>query len=135
MFSKTLESALSAMTCLARAYDEGQTPLTATQIADSQELNRPIVAKLLTSLSRAGLVVSKPGPNGGFFLARPPVEIRLMDVADSVGYRADVKCCVFGPQWGEPGNHCPLHDRVCQLLHQVNDLLESNTLESFADGE
>ena len=135
MFNKTLESALSAMNCLTRVYDGGKTSLTATQIAEAQELNRPIVAKLLTTLSRAGLVVSKPGPNGGFYLARPPAEIRMLDVANGVGYRTNIKCCPFGPQWGEGEHKCPLHDKICQLRDQVDDLLMSSTLDAFQEGE
>ena len=131
MFSKSLESALSAMTCLARVYDGGQTTLTATQIAETQQLGRPIVAKLLTALSRARLVVGKPGPHGGFYLARAPGKIRLLDVADGVGYRTRIKCCPFGPQWGEEGNHCPMHHRIIQLREQVDDLLQTSTLEAF----
>lgn len=135
MFNKSLESALSVMACLARVYDDGQTSLTATQIADRQQLNRPIVAKLMTTLARALLVVGKPGPNGGFYLARPPGRIRLLDVADGVGYRANTKCCPFGPHWGGEDSHCPLHHKICDIQKQVDNLLEASTLKDFVEAK
>ncbi len=133
MFSRTLESALSAMACLAKVYDGGKTPLTAQQIAECHQLSKPIVSKHLTLLSASGLVVSKPGRNGGFTLARPPDQITLLDVANSVGYQPRVQCCPFSPDHGEhKGVNCPLHDNVAALLDQMQRFLQESTLEGFA---
>jgi Rrf2 family transcriptional regulator, iron-sulfur cluster assembly transcription factor len=132
MFSKSLEAALGAMACLAESYDGGITTLTAGQIATDRELLRPFLAKLLTSLSQAGLVTSKPGRNGGFTLACPPAEISLERIAEAIGYRTRIKCCPFGPEYdGENGKPCAMHDEVCKIRDQVNTFLASSTLEGF----
>ena len=136
MISKSLESALSAMSHLAEVYAEGRA-LTAEQIASGRRLNRPFVAKLLTALRQAGLVTSKPGRNGGFSLARPPGEIHLLDIAIAIGYRARVQCCPFGPQYGDfndgvPHKPCPLHQEVGSLKDHIASFLENNTLAGFA---
>lgn len=135
MFSKSLESAFAAMACLAETYDGGATTLTSGQIAADRQLLKPFLAKLMTSLSQGGLVSSKPGRNGGFTLARPPAEITLAQIADAIGYRSRIKCCPFGPDYdGQEGTPCAMHDEVCKIRDQVNNLLESNTLEGFHKG-
>jgi len=133
MFSKSLEAALGAMACLAESYDGGTTTLTAEHIASDRELLRPFLAKLLTSLSQAGLVTSKPGRNGGFTLASPPAEISLEQIADAVGFRTRIQCCPFGPEYdGENGKPCAMHDEVIKIKDQVEAFLASSTLEGFA---
>ena len=133
MFSKSLEAALGAMACLAEIYDGGTTTLTAEQIATDRDLLRPFLAKLLTSLSQAGLVTSKPGRNGGFTLACSPADISLERIADAIGYRTRIQCCPFGPEYnGEEGKPCAMHDEVIKIKDQVEAFLASSTLEGFA---
>ena len=133
MFSKSLEAALGAMACLAESYDGGTTTLTAEHIAADRQLLRPFLAKLLTSLSQAGLVSSKPGRNGGFTLASPPSEISLEHIAEAIGYRTRIQCCPFGPDYsGEDGKPCAMHDEVCKIRDQVEAFLSSSTLAGFA---
>ena len=133
MFSKSLEAALGAMACLAQSYDGGITTLTAEQIATDRLLLKPFLAKLLTALSQGGLVISKPGRNGGFTLSREPAEISLEQIADAVGFRTKIHCCPFGPEFnGEEGRPCAMHDEVCKIRDQVDTFLASSTLEGFA---
>ncbi|MBW2732000.1 MAG: Rrf2 family transcriptional regulator [Deltaproteobacteria bacterium] len=130
MLSKSVELALAAVTRLAEVYPE-KISLTATQIATQRQLARPFVAKLLTELSRCGLVVSKPGPNGGFSLGRDPSMITLLEIANCAGYRPTLKCCPFGPDYGE-GQHCPMHKQVKNLAGQMDSFLRDNTLAGFS---
>ena len=133
MFSKSLEAALGAMACLAQSYDGGITTLTAEHIARDRQLLKPFLAKLLTALSQGGLVVSKPGRNGGFTLARAPAEISLEQIAVAVGFRSRIQCCPFGPEYnGEEGKPCAMHDEVCKIRDQVNTFLASSTLAGFS---
>ena len=133
MFTKSLESAFGAMACLAGSYDGGTTTLTAKQIATDRQLLKPFLAKLLTLLSQGGLVTSKPGRNGGFTLARPPAEISLMNIADAIGYRNQIQCCPFGPEYnGDEGRPCSMHEQVGMVRDQINAFLQSCTLEGFS---
>ena len=131
MFSKTLESAFSAMALLAETYqDDGA--LTADQIAELRQLNKPFVSKLLTLMVQAGLVQSKPGRNGGFSLAQSPRKISLYDVSQAVGHKVRIECCPFGPEYGV-GNHCPMHNRLLDFRDQICGFLKDTTLSSFCN--
>jgi Rrf2 family protein len=80
MYGKQTERAIGAMSRLAEVWDSGKTRLSAFDIADERGLPRPMVAKILTALSQANLVVGSPGPGGGYALSRPPSEITLRQV-------------------------------------------------------
>lgn len=74
--SARTQYALTAMLALAEA--EG--PLHAEAIATSQEIPRRFCDNILLQLRRAGLVGSRRGPDGGYWLARPAADIALSDV-------------------------------------------------------
>ena len=81
MYGKQTETAIAAVSYLAALW-EGPTTrrVSAADIADGRGLQRPFVAKLLSSLSQAGIVSGSPGPGGGYALAKDPREICLRDV-------------------------------------------------------
>ena len=65
------------MTCLAQT--EGQC-LSAAALAQQRRLPVPMVSKILKTLARGGLLISQRGVQGGYSLARPPVEISAADI-------------------------------------------------------
>lgn len=52
----------------------------AQAIADQQAIPARYLEEIIGELRRAGLVVGKRGPRGGYRLARPPAEIAVADV-------------------------------------------------------
>lgn len=58
-------------------------------IAKRQEISLPYLEQLFVKLRRAGLVTSVRGPGGGYRLARPPNEIRVVDVLRAVDETVD----------------------------------------------
>ena len=133
MFGKSFEATLAAVALLAENHSSG-VPLTTEEIAGRKRLPRPFVAKLLTALGQAGIVTSKPGRHGGFLLARPPEQLTLNEVANAVGYRTRIRCCPFGPEYGDNGErgHCPMHEQISNLRHQIERVLSENTLDVFS---
>lgn len=87
MYGRQSEIAIAAATRLAEVYDGGRTRLSAACIARDKGLRAPFVAKLLTSMARAGLVIATPGPGGGYALARPPASISIQDVVEVFEHR------------------------------------------------
>lgn|SRR5690606_14494724 len=60
-------------------YNEGR-PTQVKDIAERQSIPPRFLEQIFQDLKRAGIVGSKRGPQGGYSLARRPVEIRLGDV-------------------------------------------------------
>ena len=55
-------------------------PVSVDTLASRQALPRKFLEAILGDLRRAGIVVSRRGPNGGYALARPAAQISLGDV-------------------------------------------------------
>ncbi len=53
------------------------------QISDAEGISADYAEQILTRLKTAGLVVSRRGAEGGFQLARPPAQIRIIDVVEA----------------------------------------------------
>src|SRR3989338_5751846 len=58
----------------------------------------PFLSKFVRRLAKRGLVSARRGCGGGVRVARPPREIRYLDILEAAGYKFEVKRCVFG--WG-----------------------------------
>lgn len=129
-YNKLAQTAVCAASRLAEL--EPGARLRSAEIAKSRNLPQPIVAKVLTVLSQAGLVDGVTGPGGGYALAKPPEQITLLDVARQFDRIDDVATCPFGPTWCGTGNPCPLHNQLLDLQARVRNFLESNTLASIA---
>src|SRR4051794_1200338 len=59
-------------------------PVTARRIAHAQQIPRPFLDQILAQLREAGLVGSRRGSDGGYWLTRPAARITLADVVDVV---------------------------------------------------
>jgi len=77
---KTSQQAIAALTSLATVYRDGARPLSAASIASERGISTALISKHLSALSKAGIVNSSPGPNGGFRLARSPEGISLLSI-------------------------------------------------------
>jgi Rrf2 family protein len=65
---------------LVLASHEGDKPIKGEMIARAQDLPPKFVENILGELKHAGIVASQRGPDGGYRLARPPVEVTVADV-------------------------------------------------------
>lgn len=130
-YSKTTQSAIAAMSRLAEVHDCGETRLSSSDIAETRRLPKPLVAKLLTILSQAGLVSGSPGPGGGYALARPAKDISLYDVAALFERSGDKRMCPFGPHWCGQGAPCPLHDSLAAIDDEMVGFLKTTKFSVF----
>lgn len=133
MYGKQTETAIAAVSFLAEIWQGPRTRrVSAADIADARNLQRPFVAKLLSALSQAGIVSGSPGPGGGYALAKSPDEIRLRDVWVVFERPEPPKPCPFtGGQCGEDAC-CELHKRIAKVHVAIDTLLDDTTFEVFA---
>ncbi len=131
MYGKQTERAIGALSRLAEVWDGGKTRLSAVEIADHRGLPRPMVAKILTTLSQAHLVVGSPGPGGGYALARPPLQITLQEVHDLFEREDRTHNCPFGGGVCGVGQKCALHDLLVSRQREIRDFLRTTTFEIF----
>ncbi len=131
-YSKLAQAGISAVSYLAGVSREDRLSGSA-EIAESREMSRQLIAKILTMLSRAGLVDGTPGPSGGYRLARPAAEITLLDVVRVFENLEERVMCPFGPNWCGHGTPCPLHDTFFDMHQKALDRLQGETFAQFID--
>ncbi len=106
-FSQTAEYALRAMVDLARH----ETVVSAEALSQRTQVPKPYLAKLLTQLSRAGLVSPVRGQNGGWRISPHGRDATIYDVLQAVDPLTRIRCCPLG--LAEHRDHlCPLHAGV-----------------------
>lgn len=127
---KTTQNAIAVISRLAELYPDASRSISSRELAASRNLSVPLVAKILTVLSRSGLVTGSPGPGGGYRLAKPPAKIRLKDVA-VLFERETEGLCAYGPGWCGHGSPCPLHDSVAKMKETFEEFLNKTTFAVF----
>lgn len=131
MYGKQTETAIAALSRLSEVWDGGKTRLSASDIADQRGLPKAMVAKIMSSLSQAGLVNGSPGPGGGYALSREPGRISLREAYDIFERADDSSNCPFGGGVCGIGDPCALHDRLRSMQASVRRLLDETSFEIF----
>ncbi len=129
MLSQTAEYALRAMVTLASARGPA---LTAQEIALESHVPLDYLSKVLSSLSRAGLVHSQRGRGGGFQPARPLSEITVLDVVSAVDPLRRIKTCPLGLT-AHGANLCSLHRKLDDAVRSVEEAFAAATIESLLE--
>ena len=92
MISKKTKYALKAMVTLAEEYAHHQ-PVLIEKIAGSNRTPKKFLELILLELKNKGILRSKKGKGGGYFLAKPPAQISLGSVIRSLeGPLAPLPC-------------------------------------------
>lgn len=111
------------------AYNGEGAPVQIRVISERQGIPARYLEQIFQRLRRAGLVISKRGPGGGYTLARAPGDIDLRSIVEAVEGPVDVA----------PGldADAPAHrpDFVwAGLSDQLALMLEATTIESLCSG-
>lgn len=121
--------ALHTVEVLARNPDRF---VTAQDIAEQLDVSEHHLQKVHQRLSRAGVIRSARGPRGGVQLAKPPGEIRLMDIYETMEGRFDPDQCLLGrPTCARAG--CILGNLSEQVNGLVKDYFSKTTVADLAE--
>ncbi len=93
------------------------TLVTLGDISKRQDVSLPYLEQLFVKLRRAGLVTSVRGPGGGYRLAQPASEIRVVDILAAVDETVDAMHTGAGASGGLSGSKAQsLSNRLWQSL-------------------
>ncbi len=118
-----------AMVALADiALQPGDDLVALGEISKRQDISLPYLEQLFVKLRRADLVASVRGPGGGYRLARPAAEIRVVDILAAVDETVDAMHKGAGASGGASGSRAQsltnrlwegLSAHVYVFLHQT----------------
>lgn len=102
-------------------------PRSVGDLARRMEMSENHLSKVMQRLGRAGLVKSRRGPSGGFELARPAQDIRLLDIYEAIeGPYVEQGCLLAKPVCD--GSCCLLGGLLQSVHAQLRSHLESTRL-------
>jgi Rrf2 family protein len=121
--------------CIELATAEGEGPVKGERVAQAQDIPLKFLENILGDLRQGGLVRSQRGAEGGYWLARPAVEITLAAVIRSVeGPLANVRGVrPEGVEYG--GSAEPLREVWIAVRASLRSILEHVTLADVASGD
>jgi Rrf2 family protein len=134
MYGAGAEYALHSLLTLATRPE----PVSVRDLATFQKIPERFLAKIFTRLKKAKLVEGLEGIAGGYALARPAGEIRVMEVLAAVDPDRTLfacaeirsKCALFdaaAPGWATAGT-CRIHAFMLDAEQVLQDFLASKTL-------
>ena len=103
------------------------------EIADRQNIPTPFLAKIISQLSLAELVITHRGAGGGVTLSRPASEISLLHVIEALEGPIRLNRCLIEPQACPQNGHCPVHDVWSKAQLELITLLDVTTFDSLAE--
>ena len=131
MFSQTAEYALRVVAYLATLKGE---PATTRQVAAATRVPEGYLAKVIGSLSRAGVLTARRGLHGGSALARPAEEITIYDVMQAVAPIPRIRTCPLGIK-SHGTALCPVHRRLDNALAMVEQAFRDSTIAALVAEE
>ena len=128
--SKRADYALLALSHLAVTQSAAPERLVNTkEIAEQYEIPVELLAKLLQSLAKSGLVASHPGPTGGYKLLRAPNAISVAEVLAVIDGPLSILPCSNGlGHTCKQFSHCTIRDPMAEIELRVKGLLQEITL-------
>ena len=131
IFSKKCELALQAVLFLSIKQD--QVIFNAHEVSEELKVPKEFVSKMLQILTESEIVGSKKGKNGGFYLAKHPRQIKLIEIVESIDGSAVFNNCVLGfPNCGTD-HPCPVHDKWGKIRDDAFKMLSEETLEQLKE--
>lgn len=124
MFSQTVEYALRAVAYLAGHPGK---PATTEDVATATKVPPAYLAKVLQSLTRAGVLKSQRGVGGGVCLLRDPAELSILEVVQAVDPIRRIRTCPLGLK-SHGVKLCPLHARLDAALAMVEESFANTNL-------
>lgn len=125
--SKQTDYALLALSSLAIHADNAHAAVSVKEIAEQYDIPIEFLAKVLSKLSRAGIVTSTYGPTGGYKLAMPARDLsvgRIVEIID--GQMALTQCMKTDHNGCHQSGKCtirgPLERINTEMLKMLHDL-------------
>lgn len=131
IFSKTCELGLQAVLFL--SIKKEKRIFTAGEVSKELKVPKEYVSKVMQILTESGIIGSKKGKNGGFYLAKSPSGIKLIDIVEAIDGLEIFNNCVLGFPGCSSDHPCPVHEKWGKLRDDAYKMLSTETLEQLKE--
>ncbi len=100
------------------------------EIADQQGIKVKYLERIFLRLHRAGIIESKKGPGGGYFIDRPIKSIKIGEIMEAVGESRDlVRCQITDTdECCARADNCSIRPYWERMKDTIDKFLNSSTL-------
>lgn len=130
MLSKKSQYAFKALAYLTERYNKG--PVLISEISDKKNVPLKFLENILLELKKAGILESKKGKGGGYYLKKHPSDVKVATVVRLVNGPIAMLPCVSLNFYRRCDNcdetNCGLHDIMIQVRDASLAVLENKTL-------
>ena len=114
------------------ALHDGVEPVSVREIAQRQDISGKYMEQIISVLTRAGLLRSVRGAQGGYHLAKTPEEITVgMILRATEGDLAPAECVLDGAQYCDRRGACPSRTVFSKVYTAINGVIDSVTLREL----
>ena len=121
------------------AYNSGTLPAQVQDISRRQDISPRYLEQIFQNFKRSGILKSKRGPNGGYYLSRSPDAITVQEIIQSAEGDIALVDCVRDNLKKKKKKECPSNGNcVTQIVWQdatdrLNEYFASITLKSLCE--
>ncbi len=107
----------------------------AKEIADAYHIPQQLLAKILQTLAKAGLLVSHAGTNGGYALARAATEISAFEVIRAIDGPLFITSCITIHGTCDLAGHCTIKEPLRKVNDSIKELLSGISIADLAESQ
>jgi Rrf2 family protein len=104
----------------------------AKEIAETYQIPVEMMAKILQTLSRGGVIISENGPKGGYALSRAPERISVGEVIATIeGPIGITDCMLSATATCMQAETCTIRTPVEHIQQRISQLLDDMSVAEF----
>jgi Rrf2 family protein len=105
----------------------------AKAIAEAYHIPPQLLAKILQTLARAGILVSTAGTNGGYALARPADEINAFEVIRAIDGPLFITSCITIHGTCDLHGTCTIKEPLRKVNDSIKDMLSGLSIADLVE--
>jgi Rrf2 family protein len=113
----------------------GTPSLSAKDIAEAYGIPPQLLAKILQRLTKAGLLSSHAGTNGGYALSRDAEQITAFDVIRAIDGPLFITSCETGPRGCDLTASCTVREPLRKVNESISDVLRAIRVSDLCEPE
>ncbi len=131
MLSNTSKYAIRAVIYLA-LFASPEKKAGIKEISEGLHIPTPFLGKILQVLAKQGVLHSTKGPNGGFHLRKPAMDISVIEIIEIIDGTDSFTNCVVRTSPCSDEFPCSLHDKIAPLREEMKGVFQTETIADLA---
>lgn len=122
-----------AVRCILYLAQANERIANVTEVSRGMHIPKTFLAKIFQKLTKAGLVESIRGMNGGFRLSKSPADISLLDIVEAIQGPVCVNVCAVNGKKCSRSPSCSVHPFWVKLRRDMNRQMREQTIAQLIE--